>query len=484
MTVIANDPDHTQPDEQSVGLQTRDGAMSSVAQVEVRRLSGQLDGHVVQRDDPTYDVERRVWNGMIDRRPAMIAKCASTTDVQRVLTFAAEHDAVISVRGGGHNAAGLAVRDDGIVVDLADIDHVDVDTARGLVRAGGGVTIGALDAATQRHGLAVPLGVVTETGIAGLTLGGGFGWLRNKYGLSCDNLVAATVVTADGRIVRADETDEPELLWGLRGGGGNFGVVTEFEFRAYPLGPEVHFSVVMHSQADAPAALRFFREWSERAPDEVSSIGVVWHAPEIDEIAAEHHGTPIATFVAMHSGTPAEGAEVLAELEGWGSPIANLGGTMPYLEVQQFFDEDYPKWERRYYWTSSYVRELADELIDAVFESVATMPAGHSNVDIWPIGGAVARVDVGATAFGDRSASFMLGIEANWDDPDLDQAHIEWAQRIAATAGPWSTGGRYANFPGGYETDEAPDFFGGNGHEVEALKRRFDPDNRFDRTHT
>jgi hypothetical protein len=250
-----------------------------------------------------------------------------------------------------------------------------------------------------------------------------------------------------------------------------------------PLGPEVFFSVVMHSAADAADALRFYDEWSAAAPDEISAIGVLWHAPEMEEIPAEHHGTPIVTFVAMHSGTVEEGAAGLAGLRGWGNPIADLSGPMPYLEVQQFFDEDYPKWEKRYYWTSSYTHSLDDQLIDDLLRLTAAMPSGHSNVDLWQMGGAVSRVPADATAFGDRSARYLVGIEANWEDAADDEANMAWARDVRVATERVATGARYANFPGLYEEGEEPDFFGGNTDRVGSLKAKWDPENVFDRNH-
>jgi FAD/FMN-containing dehydrogenase len=491
MTTFQNAIDPPGTDGRSGGVLAlrRDGTTTELDAATIEVLAAGLEGDVVRRGDAGYDEARRVWNGMIDRHPALVARCASTHDVVRTVDFARTRDVVMTVRGGGHNAAGSAVRDGGIVVDLSGLDRIDVDVDTATVTAGGGVTIGPLDAATQPHGLAVPLGLVTETGIGGLTLGGGYGWLRRKYGLSCDNLIAAEVVTADGRVVRASEHENPELLWGLRGGGGGFGIVTSFELRAHPVGPEVYFAVVMHAGADAVEALRFYREWAATAPDEISAVAVLWHAPAIDELPAEHHGRPIATFVAMHSGSPAEGEAALASLRAFGDPIADLSSVMPFLEAQQFFDDDYPKWERRYYWTSTYVTELADDLVAELVRLGEAMPSHHSNIDVWQGGGAPARVPAGATAMGDRSSPFMLGIEANWDfvapgagagEQDLvDATNIDWARAVVRAATPWATGTRYANFPGLYEEDERPDFFGHNARRVAALKAAFDPENRF-----
>ena len=469
----------------SIEAVRRDGSATRLERGEAAALGASLAGRVVLPGDDEYDTVRRVWNGMVDRRPAVVAECATSADVSEVLAWARERDLPVSVRGGGHNAAGVAVVDRGVVVDLSPMKTVEVDTSVSPARAyvGGGVTIGELDAATQEHGLAVPLGVVTETGIAGLTLGGGYGWLRRRYGLSCDNLVGAEVVLADGSVVTASESENADLLWGLRGGGGNYGVVTRFEMLAHPVGPQVHLAVVMHAGADATEGLRFYREWTDAAPDEISTIAVLWHAPEMEEIPAEHHGAPLLTFVGVHSGSPEEGAAALASLQQWGSPIADLSGPAPWLEVQRFFDEDYPKWVRRYYWTSSFVTGLPDDLVARLVRLNEEMPSHHSTIDIWQGGGAPSRVAADATAFGSRSAAFMLGIEANWDDAADDRANIDWAHRVVTESEPWATGGRYANFPGLYEKEHDADFFGGNAQRARELKARYDPDNVFDRNH-
>lgn len=462
---------------------TRVGTVAHLDEEVLRGLAAVLDGELVRPGDDSYEIDRRVWNGMIDVFPALVVKCAGTADVRAAVDFARSHDIVMSVRGGGHNAAGVAVVDRGLVVDLTEMKAVEVDPSSGIVRVQGGVTIGELDAATAPHGLVVPQGVVTETGVAGLTLGGGLGWLRRKFGLACDNLVGAEVVTADGRVVSASEDENPELLWGLRGGGGNFGVVTRFDFRAHAVGPDVHFAVLFHGGDDAVEALRFYREWAADAPDEISAIAVTWHAPEIEEIPEEHHGEPVVVFLAVHAGSPAEGEVALRSFREFGSPIADLSSTMPWVEVQQFFDEDYPKWEKRYYWTSAYVTELPDDLIERLVELNANAPSDESNVDVWQLGGAMARVPADATAFGDRSPAFMFGIEANWEDAGDDAANIAWAREVREAAEPWATGARYANFPGMYEEGEAPDFFGANRDRMAALKAEYDPDNVFDRNH-
>ena len=447
----------------------------------VNSLAGSLHGDLILPDDGRYHRARAVWNGMIDHKPAAIARCANTEDVVKAVNFARENGLLISVRGGGHNVAGSAVCEGGLVIDLAQMKEVQVDTAQQTVRAGGGTTIGDLDRATQAHGLAVPMGVVTATGIAGLTLGGGLGWLRRKYGLSCDNLIAAEVVTADGAAIQASENENADLLWGLRGGGGNFGIVTRFQFRAYPVGPEVFIAFAIHPYEHARAALEFYRTWASSAPDEISSFAILWHAPAIEEIPTSAHGQPIVVFLAMHSGTPVEGERALQPLRDHGSPLADLSGMMPYLEVQQFFDADYPAGEMHYYWKSQYLTALSDEVIDKLMALNLESPSHHSTIDLWQLGGAMRRIGPEATAFGDRSAPFLVGIEANWEDAGLDAANIAWARKVSKTLEPYATGAQYMNFPGLYEDGEqmVRNSFGGNYARLVELKNKFDPKNFF-----
>jgi FAD/FMN-containing dehydrogenase len=444
-------------------------------------LAGQLRGRLVSPDDADYDEVRAVWNGMIDKRPALIARCLGVSDVQAAVAFARQHGLTVAVRGGGHNVAGDALVDGGLVVDLSLMRSVRVDQAARTVRADGGVTIGDLDRETQVFGLAVPMGVVTETGISGLTLGGGLGWIRRKYGLSCDALLSADVVTADGTVVTATANDNADLLWALKGGGGNYGVVTSLEYQAAPVGPEVFFAFLVHAGADAHQALRDYRAWAASAPDEISAFAILWHGPEIDEIPAEHHGKPIAVYLAMHCGTPEEGEAALQGLRDLGTPIADLSDTMPYLDVQQFFDADYPAHVMRYYWKSRVLPTLEDAAIERMVALNEATPSHHSTIDIWQLGGALSRVAPQETAFGDRSAGFLIGIESNWEDAADDAAAVSWGREVYAALEPFATAQEYLNFPG---TNESPETsvrgtFGANLERLVQVKRRYDPDNVF-----
>lgn len=468
------------------GAKLRMGNAESVvvSEADLDGLEAGLRGSLVRPGDPDYDSLRAVWNGMIDRRPGLIVRCEGVSDVISAVNFGRTHDLLIAVRGGGHNVSGNAVCDEGLVIDLSPMKGVRVDPASQTVTAQAGVTIGELDRETQAFGLAVPMGVVTATGIAGLTLGAGYGWLRRKYGATCDNLISADVVTADGRLITAGAGDHSDLLWALKGGGGNFGIVTSFEFRAHPVGPDVFFAFVIHPWSDAHDALRFYREWQAGAPDEISSFAILWHGPEIQELPVEHHHAPIVVFLAMHSGIPEEGRKGLESLRRFGSPLADLSEPMPYLEVQKFFDADYPD-GMRYYWKSTYLRTLSDGVVDLLVKLNQETPSPHSTIDIWQLGGASGRAGVDDRPMVDGAAVALVGIEANWEDPADDRACIEWARHAYRVLEPYSTGGEYVNFPGLYEDTEKmmTGTFGDSLERLAEVKNRYDPANLFRLNH-
>jgi FAD/FMN-containing dehydrogenase len=470
-----------------VDVRTVAGEVTTISDEAIAALASALRGRLVRPSDADYNDVRAVWNGMIDKRPALIARCAGAADVITAVTFAREHNVRVAVRGGGHNAAGNGVCDDGLVIDLSLMKGIHVDPLRQTVRAEAGVTIGELDHETQAVGLAVPMGLVTATGIAGLTLAGGMGWLRRRYGLSCDNLISADVVTGNGEFVTASAERNADLLWGLQGGGGNFGVVTSFEFRAYPVGPDVFITFVLHpgTGTEAREALQFYREWSQAAPDEISAFGILQYAPEMPEIPAEHHGKPVVIYLAMYSGDVQEGEQALQSLRDYGSPIADLSGPMPYVDVQRFFDADYPAHEMRYYWKSRYLNDLSTDAIDTLVGLNEASPSHHSTLDVWQLGGAMSRVAPQNTAFGDRSAPYLIGIEANWESPDDDRACVEWGREVFRMLEPFATRREYFNFPGLYEDGEQSvrETFGANLGRLQSIKRKYDPDNLFRLNH-
>ena len=444
-------------------------------------LAAEIDGELIRTGDADYEQARALWNGMTPRRPGAIVRCAGIDDVRASVRMATAHDLLLAVRGGGHHVAGTASVDGGLVIDLSALRQVDVDVPARRARAGGGATWADVDAATQPHGLAAPGGLVSKTGIGGLTLGGGLGWLRRKHGLACDNLVAATLVAADGTVHQVDEDRDPELLWGLRGGGGNFGVVTELTYQLHPVGPDVHLAFVAYSADRATDVLRTYRNWTADLADEVSSIAMLGAIPAEPDFPQEHWGAPGVILVACASGGLDGGEQLTQPLRDLADPIADLSGPIPYAELQQLFDGDYPD-GLRYYWKSVHLPGLPDDVIDLAVEWAGRRPSPHSTVDLWHLGGAMARVPADATAYGDRSDPFLLGVESNWEHADDDDANVAWTRDCVDAFRPHSSGREYLNFPGfledGRETLRAA-HGDDNYTRLTRLKRRLDPENRF-----
>jgi FAD/FMN-containing dehydrogenase len=374
------------------------------------------------------------------------------------------------------------VCDGGLVIDLSPMKRIEIDAAGRTARAQGGVTWGELDAATQAHGLAAPGGVVSTTGIAGLTLGGGVGWLRRAHGMSCDNLLCVDVITADGTLVTANARENAELFWGLRGGGGNFGVVTSFEFQLHPVGPEVMFAGVFYPLARAHEVLRFWRDFIRDAPEEVSSQAVFWSVPAIPVFPAHMHGAPVVALVAVHCGDVAEGQRVLQPLREIGDALIDLSGPSPFTQVQQLYDPFFPAGELRYYWKSIELDRLDDEVIGAVVEAAATRPSPHTLLPIWHHGGAMSRRPAHETAYGDRGAEFLLSIDSSWADPADDESNLLWTRELWRDMHRYSSGSLYLNFGGFGEEGDAlvraaygPVTYA----RLVALKNRYDPGNLF-----
>lgn len=449
----------------------------------IRMFVAGFRGEVVLPGDTKYDQARRVWNGMIDRYPALIARCARVEDVIASVNFARENELLVAVRGGDHNVAGHATCDGGLVIDLSPMKRIEIDPVSRVARVEAGVTWGELDAAAQVYGLATPGGVFSETGIAGLTLGGGFGWLRNKYGLSCDNLIAAEVVTTKGQAIRTNQSENPDLLWGLRGGGGNFGVVTTFVFRLHPVGPQVMFVFVFHDGQGAKMkeAIQFYRDFCATAPDEVSSIGFAGIVPPgLAHFPEKIQGLPFFGIGALYAGDPDAGQELLQPLRDFSQPIIDFSGIMPYVQAQRAFDEDYPD-GLRYYWKSLNLTRLDDRVIDRIVLHAQKQPSPLSTIDIWHIGGAVKRSGPEESAFFGRAASFLLNPEANWEKPQDDEANIGWVRDFIADMGEFSDGSRYLNFAGFQEEGDEmiQKAFGDRYQRLVTLKDKYDPSNLF-----
>jgi FAD/FMN-containing dehydrogenase len=424
--------------------------------------------------DPGYDEARKVWNGAIDRRPAVIAPCRDSDDVVAALRLADERGLAVAVRGGGHGVAGLAVCDDGLVVDLSPMKDIAVDPERRTARAGGGVLWGELDAATQAHGLATVGGIVTHTGIAGLTLGGGIGWLMRRHGATVDNLLAARVVTPDGTVLDADD----ELLWGLRGGGGNFGVVTAFEYRLHEVGPTVLAGPLYYALEDGPEVLRHYRDFVATAPDELTTIVNLRPAPPLPILPPELHGRPVAAIATCWAGDPDEGEAALAPLRAFGRPLVDLIGRRPYVDLQRMFDPAVPHgWH--YHWKSWEVPPLTDATIDTLVERASRITSPRSYIIVFQLGGAMARVGEHATAFGQRSEGHDVNINAVWlaDDPDAER-HIAWTRETFAALERHSAGRAYINFIADEGQDRVRAAYGEERYErLAALKREYDPEN-------
>jgi FAD/FMN-containing dehydrogenase len=437
-------------------------------------ISG-LRGELIRPGDPGYDAARAVWNGSIDRRPAAVAHCTGAADVAAAVRFAREHGLPLSVRGGGHNIAGHAVCEDGLVIDLSRLRGVFVDPVARRAHVAPGATWGDVDHETQPFGLAAPGGIVSTTGVAGFTLGGGLGWLTRRYGAACDSLLAADVVTADGELVRAGE----ELLWGLRGGGGNFGIVTRFELALHPVGPTVLAGPRVYPLERAPDVLALRRELTARAGEELQTIVILRNAPAAPWIPAAVHGTPVTVLVVCWCGDLDAGSRALEPLAELGTPLADALGPMPFVAIQSFFDA---AWEEGFenYWKAEYLDDSDDAAFTRLAALAAEIPSALSDVKVMQLGGALARVGEEDAAFGHRHAPTVLNINARWTDPAESETHVEWAREIWRAMQPWSAGGTYVNFLGDEGAGRVRAAYGEAKYaRLVALKRRYDPANIF-----
>lgn len=433
------------------------------------KLRSELHGDVITPTSPSYETARKVHNGMIDRRPAVIARCAGVADVMTALRFGLEHDLPIAVRGGGHNVAGKAVCDDGIVIDLAGMKAINVDPAARSARAEAGLTWGEFDHQTQQHGLATTGGAISTTGIAGLSLGGGIGWLQRKHGLTCDNLLSADVVTTDGRLLTASESENQDLFWGLRGGGGNFGIVTSFEYQLHPVG-QVLAGQVLHPLEAAKDAFRVFREFTDTAPDEVSGAFGLGPLPDGEQ--------GVFIFV-CYVGQPDKGEKVLAPVREFGNPHADLIQPMGYCDAQMMFDEDFP-FGLKNYWKSSNLAAMQDEAVDTIVNFMQSAPSVRPMVFVERLGGAINRVPANATAYGHRDAEYDLVIAAIWDDDSEQDAHVEWARSFWEAMQPFSTDSVYVNYLSEEGDERVRQAYGGEHYaRLVELKRKYDPTNVF-----
>jgi len=457
-----------------------DGDRKEVPAHSVRQLREALPGDTLDRDDPGYDDARRVWNAMIDRRPTLIARCEDASDVQRCVRFAREHGIAVTVRGGGHNIGGRAVTDRGLMVDASHRRRVEVDSGGGHVEAEPGAILGDLDAATGPHELVVPSGIVSETGLAGLTLGGGFGWLSRRFGLTCDHLVGVEMVSGDGDIVSATDDSHPDLLWALRGGGGGCGIVTSFRFRPRRLEPTVTAGPLVRSPERTEEAFARFREATARAPEEMTCCLKLGAAPPAPFLPESVHGNPVAITIVCHIGEASRVDRDLSGLRASPEPLADLVEPRPFAKFQSMFDAGEPK-GRRDYWKSEYVTELDDGIVRTLLDAHQRLPSPAANIKVFQLGGEVSRVSPDTSAAAHRDAGFIITVASAWDDPDDDDANIAWVRDTWAGVHERSGRGGYVNFLTEDSTTEerARAHRGVDVERIDGIRDRYDPDGLF-----
>jgi len=461
------------------GLKTLDGSQKTIPAAELDGLRKGLRGTLCLAGEPGYEDARTIWNAMIDRKPAAIVRAANADDVVRAVNFAREHKLLLAIRGGGHNIAGNAVCDGGLMLDLTPMKSVKVDPKARTARVEPGVTLGEFDAAAQAHGLATPLGINSTTGVAGFTLGGGFGWTSRKLGLTVDNLISADVVTADGKLLHASEKENPDLFWAVRGGGGNFGVVTSFEYRLHPVGPEVIAGLIIHPFAKAKELIDGYRKFVASAPEEVTAWIVLRKAPPLPFLPPEVHGKEILVFAVCAIGDTQKAEKAVAPLRALGKPIADVVGPTPFVGWQTALDPLLTPGARNY-WKSHDFKKLDDGFIDAVLDAVKHLPTEECEVFLGHLGGAVNRVPANATAYPHRDVDFIMNIHTRWRDAAQDQECIAWARKLFDAATPFATGGVYVNFMPGDETQRVQKgAYGPNYDRLAKLKAKYDPNNLF-----
>lgn len=446
----------------------------SLQEKAIRNLKKEIQGEILIPTDPDYYQSRMVWNGMIDKYPAVIVKCKNTDDIKKAVAFSNKHQLKFSVRGGGHHVAGGAILNKGMVIDLSGMKKIELDQNAHTVTAEAGATYGDLDTYTQKYGLAVPGGLVSTTGIAGLTLGGGIGWLRRKYGLACDNLVSAEVITAQGDLLQVNDHSHSDLFWALKGGGSGFGIVTSFTFKAYPIGPKVAMALIFYPASFTENLLRYIREKAAKIPEEVSFLLIYGTVPEDEMFPENTHGKEYILFGGMYTGEPSEGEKIFQPFRELGNPILDLSGVMSYTEAQTLFDAEYPKHELHYYWKSLFFDQLSDEAIMSFIELGKSRPSPLSTVDIWHLGGAIDRVGLEESAYPHRGSTYLLGIESNWRKIESDERNIDWTRRAIEKFRSYSGGHSYLNFED-REIENIEAAQGDSYQRLMAIKDKYDP---------
>ena len=452
--------------------------MDTISKEQIGDFRARVRGEVITPNDPGYDSARQLWNGMIDKRPALIVRCAGAADVLAALTHASDAGLALAVRGGGHNIAGSALCDNGLVIDLSGMRSVQIDAARRRAYVEGGATLRDFDHEAQAYGLATPLGINSTTGVAGLTLGGGFGWLSRKYGMAIDNLLSADIVTADGRRLHIDADNEPDLFWAIRGGGGNFGVVTRFEFALHEVGPMVTAGLMAFPLADANTVLASYRDLVPALPDDVSVWAVLRQAPPLPFLPAEWHGREIIALAVFSTLAPDALADTIATLRQFGQLVGEHIGAVPYSAWQQGFDPLLAPGARNY-WKSHNFDSLADGAIAVVTDYAGKLPTPQCEIFLGLLGGQAGRPDPAATAYPSRSALWAMNVHTRWDDPAQDAACIGWAREFFMKAAPFAASGVYINFLTDDESDRIADAYGANYARLRDIKAKVDPHNLF-----
>jgi FAD/FMN-containing dehydrogenase len=459
-------------------VRTIDASTTTITPDTVAALRSKLRGTVALPGEDGYDAARCIWNAMIDRRPGLVVRCLGAADVINAVTLARNEKLLVAVRSGGHNIAGNAVCDDGLLIDLSLMKSVHVDPAARTARVEPGATLADFDKEAQGFALATPLGINSTTGVAGLTLGGGFGWTTRKFGLTVDNLISADVVTADAKLVRASDKENQDLFWALRGGGGNFGIVTSFEFKLHPLGPEVLSGLVVHPLESARELLPEFRRIAKQAPDELTTWIVMRKAPPLPFLPAEWHGKEVLIFAACYSGGIGEGEKAMKALRALGKPIVDVISPHQFTGWQAAFDPLLTPGARNY-WKSHDFTDLSDAAIKVIIDAAHTLPSPECEVFVAHVGGAMARIASDATAWSNRDAHFIMNVHTRWRDRAQDSACVAWARRLFDSAAPFASGSVYVNFMPDDENDRVEKAYGTNYRRLAEIKRHYDPDNLF-----
>jgi len=467
----------------TIKLKGMDGGTVDISLEVLQSFKTMFKGAVLAPDDAAYEELRKVWNAMIDRRPGLIVRCTGTVDVVQAVSFARQHRVLISVRGGGHNIAGLAVCEGGLMIDMSLLRGVWVDPVQRLARAQAGCTLGDVDRETQLHGLAAVLGFVSATGIAGLTVGGGFGYLTRQHGWTCDTVLSMEVVTADAQVLRVSADENPDLYWALRGGSGNFAIVTSFEYRLFPVGPEILGGAIAWRGEDAKQVFDAYRELTAGAPRELTCVAVLRIAPPAPWLPKEIHGKPIAAIFVCHTGNAEDGEALVDRLRKVGRPIADIVTRRPYTQMQSLLDATQPK-GRRYYWKSHYFAGIDPRLVGLVVEHAGRIRSPHSGIILFHIQGALNELPADYSPVGNRDAAYVINIAGSWEKPDDDEINVRWARDCFEATRSCSTGGVYINFL--TEEEGADRIEAAYGRSIlkrlAALKRKYDPDDFFRHT--